>query len=67
MDELYPPQPLVLRGRYDYLQVRRDRRLRNSPYPMANDELGHVFDCHFAGDGPWVAILTGECASSPGP
>jgi acetyl-CoA C-acetyltransferase len=69
MDELFPPEPLVLRDRYEHVLVRRDgHRLevtinrpdaRNSLHPMANDELEHVFDCYFADDDLWVAILTG--------
>jgi len=69
MRELYPPEPLVLRDRYEHVLVRRDGHLlevtinrpeaRNSLNPMANDELDHVFDCYFAADELWVAILTG--------
>jgi len=69
MDELFPPQPAVLRDRYEYVLVRRDRHLlevtinrpeaRNSLHPMANDELDHVFDAYFADDDLWAAILTG--------
>ncbi len=69
MDELFPPRPLVLRDRYEYVLVRRDGHLlevtinrpevRNSLTPMANDELEHVFDCYFADDDLWAAILTG--------
>jgi acetyl-CoA C-acetyltransferase len=69
MDELFPPQPAVLRDRYDHVLVRRDGHLlevtinrpaaRNSLHPMANDELDHVFDAYFADDGLWAAILTG--------
>ncbi|HLH81752.1 MAG TPA: acetyl-CoA acetyltransferase [Trebonia sp.] len=69
MSELFPPEPLVLRDRYEHVLVRRDGHLlevtinrpeaRNSLHPMANDELDHVFDCYFAADGLWVAILTG--------
>ncbi|HEX8008160.1 MAG TPA: acetyl-CoA acetyltransferase, partial [Trebonia sp.] len=69
MNELFPPERLVLRDRYEHVLVRRDGHLlevtinrpeaRNSLHPMANDELEHVFDCYFADDGLWVAILTG--------
>jgi acetyl-CoA C-acetyltransferase len=69
MRELHPPEPLVLRDRYEHVLVRRDGHLlevtinrpaaRNSLTPMANEELDHVFDCFFAGDELWVAILTG--------
>jgi acetyl-CoA C-acetyltransferase len=69
MDVLFPPQPLVLRDRYDHVLVRRDGHLlevtinrpeaRNSLHPMANDELDHIFDAYFADDELWVAILTG--------
>jgi acetyl-CoA C-acetyltransferase len=69
MDELFPPEPLVLRDRYEHVLVRRDGHLlevtinrpeaRNSLHPMANDELDHVFSCYFADDDLWVAILTG--------
>jgi enoyl-CoA hydratase/carnithine racemase len=69
MRELYPPAPLVLRDRYEHVLVRRDGHLlevtinrpeaRNSLHPMANEELDHVFDCYFADDELWVAILTG--------
>jgi acetyl-CoA C-acetyltransferase len=78
MRELHPPQPLVLRDRYEHVLVRRDGHLlevtinrpeaRNSLTPMANDELDHVFDCYFADGELWVAILTGagEAAFSAG-
>jgi acetyl-CoA C-acetyltransferase len=78
MRELYPPEPLVLRDRYEHVLVRRDGHLlevtinrpeaRNSLTPMANEELDHVFDCYFADDELWVAILTGagEAAFSAG-
>jgi acetyl-CoA C-acetyltransferase len=69
MAELFPPQPLVLRDRYDHVLTRRDGHLlevtinrqesRNSLHPMANDELDHVFDAFFAADDLWVAILAG--------
>jgi acetyl-CoA C-acetyltransferase len=69
MTELFPPEPLVLRDRYDYVLTRRDGHLlevtinrpesRNSLHPMANDELEHVFSSFFADDDLWVAILTG--------
>ena len=69
MDALFPPQPLVLRDRYEHVLLRRDGHLlevtinrpeaRNSLHPMANDELEHVFDCYFADDDLWAAILTG--------
>ncbi len=69
MDELFPPEPLVLREAYEHVLVRRDGHLlevtinrpesRNSLHPMANDELDHVFDAYFADDDLWVAILTG--------
>ena len=69
MDTLFPPAPLVLRDRYEHVLARRDGHLlevtinrpeaRNSLHPMANDELEHVFDCYFADDDLWVAILTG--------
>ena len=69
MAELYPPAPLVLRDRYDYVLARRDGHLlevtinrpetRNSLHPMANDELDHVFSTFFADDELWVAILAG--------
>jgi acetyl-CoA C-acetyltransferase len=69
MNELFPPEPLVLRDRYDHVLVRRDGHVlevtinrpdaRNSLHPMANDELDHVFDCYFADDDLWVAVLTG--------
>jgi acetyl-CoA C-acetyltransferase len=69
MAELFPPEPLVLRGRYDYVLTRRDGHLlevtinrpesRNSLHPMANDELDHVFSTFFADDDLWVAILAG--------
>ena len=69
MDDLFPPQPLVLRDRYEHVLVRRDGHLlevtinrpaaRNSLHPMANDELEHVFDCYFADDELWVAIIAG--------
>ncbi|MBL7255967.1 acetyl-CoA acetyltransferase [Paractinoplanes lichenicola] len=69
IDELFPPQPAVLRERYDNILVRRDGHLlevtinrpeaRNSLTPMANDELDHAFDAYFAADDLWVAILTG--------
>jgi acetyl-CoA C-acetyltransferase len=78
MRELHPPEPLVLRDRYEHVLVRRDGHLlevtinrpeaRNSLHPMANEELDHVFDCFFADDELWVAILTGagEAAFSAG-
>ncbi|HEY1821860.1 MAG TPA: acetyl-CoA acetyltransferase [Trebonia sp.] len=69
MAELFPPEPLGLRDRYDYVLARRDGRLlevtinrpesRNSLHPMANDELDHVFNAFFADDDLWVAIITG--------
>jgi acetyl-CoA C-acetyltransferase len=69
MAELFPPEPLVLRDRYDYVLTRRDGHLlevtinrpesRNSLHPMANDELDHVFSAFFADDDLWVAILAG--------
>jgi acetyl-CoA C-acetyltransferase len=69
MNELFPPEPAVLRERYEHVLVRRDGHLlevtinrpesRNSLHPMANDELDHVFDAYFADDELWVAILTG--------
>ena len=69
MNELFPPEPLVLRDRYDHVLVRRDGHVlevtinrpdvRNSLHPMANDELDHVFNCYFDDDDLWVAILTG--------
>ena len=69
MDELFPPEPAVLRDRYEHVLVRRDGHLlevtinrpeaRNSLHPMANDELDHVFDAYFADRDLWVAILTG--------
>jgi len=78
MRELHPAEPLVLRDRYEHVLVRRDGHLlvvtinrpqvRNSLHPMANEELDHVFDCYFADDELWVAILTGagEAAFSAG-
>jgi acetyl-CoA C-acetyltransferase len=69
MEELSPPESLVLRDRYEHVLVRRDGRLlevtinrpeaRNSLHPMANDELDHVFSRYFAAGDLWVAILTG--------
>jgi acetyl-CoA C-acetyltransferase len=69
MDELFPAEPLVLRERYEHVVVRREGHLlevtinrpeaRNSLHPMANEELDHVFDCYFADEELWVAILTG--------
>jgi acetyl-CoA C-acetyltransferase len=69
LDELFPPEPLVLRDRYEHVLIRRDGHLlevtinrpeaRNSLHPMANDELDHVFDAYFADPDLWVAILTG--------
>jgi acetyl-CoA C-acetyltransferase len=69
MEELFPPEPLVLRDRYEHVLVRRDGGLlevtinrpeaRNSLHPMANDELDHVFSCYFAAGYLWVAILAG--------
>jgi len=69
MAELFPPEPLVLRDRYDHVLTRRDGHLlevtinrpesRNSLHPMANDELDHVFNSFFAADDLWVAIITG--------
>jgi acetyl-CoA C-acetyltransferase len=69
MAELFPPEPLVLRDRYDHVLTRRDGHLlevtinrpetRNSLHPMANDELDHVFNAFFADDDLWVAIITG--------
>jgi len=69
MNERSPAQPLVLRDRYEHLLVRRDGHLlevtinrpeaRNSLHPMANDELDQVFDCYFADDDLWAAIITG--------
>jgi acetyl-CoA C-acetyltransferase len=69
MNEMFPAEPLVLREAYEHVLVRRDGHLleitinrpqaRNSLHPMANDELEHVFDCYFADDDLWVAILTG--------
>ncbi len=69
MDQLFPPEPAVLRDRYEHVLVRRDGHLlevtinrpgvRNSLHPMANDELDHVFDAYFADDDLWVAIITG--------
>ena len=78
MDALFPAEPLVLRDQYEHVLVKRDGHLlevtinrpqaRNSLTPMANDELEHVFDCYFADDDLWVAILTGagEAAFSAG-
>jgi len=69
MNELFPPEPLVLREAYEHILVRRDGHLlevtinrpqaRNSLHPMANAELEHVFDVYFADPELWVAILTG--------
>jgi acetyl-CoA C-acetyltransferase len=69
MQELFPPESLVLRDRYEHVLLRRDGHLlevtinrpaaRNSLHPMANDELDHVFSSYFADDELWVAILTG--------
>ncbi|MEU7874486.1 acetyl-CoA acetyltransferase [Dactylosporangium sp. NPDC049140] len=69
MDALFPPEPAVLRDRYEHILIRRDGHLlevtinrpeaRNSLHPMANDELDHAFDAYFADDELWVAILTG--------
>jgi acetyl-CoA C-acetyltransferase len=69
MDELFPPEPAVLRERYEHVRLHREGHLlevtinrpesRNSLHPMANDELDHVFDAYFADDELWVAILTG--------
>lgn len=69
MTELFPPQPLVLKDRYDHVLTRRDGHLlevtinrpevRNSLHPMANDELDHVFNAFFADDDLWVAIIAG--------
>jgi acetyl-CoA C-acetyltransferase len=69
MAELFPPEPLVLRDRYDHVLTRRDGHLlevtinrpesRNSLHPLANDELDHVFSAFFADDSLWVAILAG--------
>jgi acetyl-CoA C-acetyltransferase len=69
MDELFPPEPPVLRDRYEYVLARRDGHLlevtinrpevRNSLHPMANEELDHVFNAYFADDDLWVAIITG--------
>lgn len=69
MNKLFPPEPLVLRDRYEHVLVRRDGHLlevtinrpevRNSLHPMANDELDQVFDAYFADPHLWVAILTG--------
>jgi acetyl-CoA C-acetyltransferase len=69
MDEMGPTEPLVLREAYEHVLVHRDGHLleitinrpqaRNSLHPMANDELEHVFDCYFADDDLWVAIITG--------
>ena len=69
MEELFPPQPPVLRDRYEHVRLRRDGHLlevtinrpesRNSLHPMANDELDQVFDAYFADNELWVAIITG--------
>lgn len=69
MTELFPPEPLVLRDRYEHVLTRRDGHLlevtinrpevRNSLHPMANDELDHVFNAFFADDDLWVAIIAG--------
>jgi acetyl-CoA C-acetyltransferase len=69
MNALFPPQPAVLRDRYEHVLVRRDGHLlevtinrpeaRNALHPPANDELDHVFDAYFADPDLWVAILTG--------
>jgi acetyl-CoA C-acetyltransferase len=69
MNTLFPPQPAVLRDRYEHVLVRRDGHLlevtinrpevRNALHPPANDELDHVFDAYFADDDLWVAILAG--------
>ena len=69
MDALFPPEPLVLRDRYEHVLIHKNGHLlevtinrpesRNSLHPMANDELDHVFDAYFADDDLWVAILTG--------
>jgi acetyl-CoA C-acetyltransferase len=69
MDGLFPPQPAVLRDRYEHVLVARDGHLlevtinrpqaRNSLHPMANDELDHIFDAYFADSDLWVAIITG--------
>ncbi|MEP7024835.1 MAG: acetyl-CoA acetyltransferase, partial [Actinomycetota bacterium] len=69
MDQLFPPQPAVLRDRYEHVLVARDGHLlevtinrpaaRNSLHPVANDELDHVFDAYFAADDLWAAIITG--------
>src|SRR5204862_136630 len=60
MDDLFPPEPAVLRESYEHVLVRRDGHMlevtinrpesRNSLHPMANDELDHVFDAYFADD-----------------
>jgi acetyl-CoA C-acetyltransferase len=69
LDRLFPPQPAVLRERYEHILVERKGHLlevtinrpeaRNSLHPMANDELDHAFDAYFADPDLWVAILTG--------
>jgi acetyl-CoA C-acetyltransferase len=69
MTELFPPEPLVLRDRYEHVLTHRDGHLlevtinrpesRNSLHPVANDELDHVFSAFFADDDLWVAIITG--------
>ncbi|GIF26714.1 acetyl-CoA C-acetyltransferase [Actinoplanes tereljensis] len=69
MDELFPPEPAVLRDRYEHILIKRDGHLleitinrpeaRNSLHPMANDELDHAFNAYFADPDLWVAILTG--------
>jgi acetyl-CoA C-acetyltransferase len=69
MNQLFPPEPAVLRDRYEHVLVRRDGHLleitinrpevRNSLHPAANDELDRIFDAYFADDDLWVAILAG--------
>lgn len=69
MDALFPPEPAVLRDRYEHVLVRRDGHLleitinrpgsRNSLHPPANEELDQVFNAYFADGDLWVAILTG--------
>ncbi|MCL2735171.1 MAG: acetyl-CoA acetyltransferase [Propionibacteriaceae bacterium] len=67
--EVCPPVPLVLRDRYEYVEVARDGHLlvvtinrpdqRNALFPPAHEELAHVFDVFFAQRDLWVAIITG--------
>ena len=69
MTELDPVRKPTFKAEYQYCTVRRDGHLlevsinrpeaSNSLTPMANEELGEIFDAYEASPDLWVAILYG--------